>query len=46
MRTEFTHEHDYYGCLPEGFVGSLSGRHRQQKRLLKFEVVNRIKTIF
>ncbi|MFP4023323.1 MAG: hypothetical protein ACLFVR_02260 [Thiohalospira sp.] len=25
---------------PEGFVGSLSGRHRQQKRLLKFEVVN------
>ncbi|MFP4023172.1 MAG: hypothetical protein ACLFVR_01500 [Thiohalospira sp.] len=25
---------------PEEFVGSLSGRHRQQKRLLKFKVVN------
>jgi len=25
---------------PERFVGGLSGRHRQQKRLLKFQVVN------
>ncbi|MFP4024840.1 MAG: hypothetical protein ACLFVR_09955 [Thiohalospira sp.] len=30
---------------PERFVGGLSGRHRQQNRLLKFEAVNRIKTI-
>ena len=30
---------------PERFVGGLSGRHRQQKRLFKFKVVNRRKTI-
>ncbi len=30
---------------PDGFVGGLSGRYRQQKKLLKFKVLNRRRTI-